>query len=350
MILDTGAENNLLFEKELAQLLGIETSRTIKILGADKQRLLTAYLISNVQLSLNNKISAPSSFIALDDMETSISSILGTNVHGLIGCNLFSNSVLFVDNRKDKVSLIPYENFTIPKNYYYFPIEILKNRPYIQAKIKIHGQEPKIMKLLLDTGSSVSTLLYSNEHTVQLPEKAIPGLLGVGLGGALEGYLGIVEEIEFGKETLKDIPCSFQVLNDSVFVSDIIPKNGIIGNSILSHYNYYIDYYNQIIFLKRVKKLKKLKRYDKSGITIVATGQDFKHYMVSDVREDSPAGEAGIEEHDHLYKINGRRTSQMSLQDVQGYFRRQNGKKVKLSIRRNGHVEKVEFKLVDPFH
>lgn len=349
MILDTGAENNLLFEKELGDLMGLKSTRTIKILGADQQRLLNAYLIANVELALNNKISAPSSFIALEDMDVSISSIMGANVHGLIGSNLFSNSVLFVDNRKDKVSLIPYENFTIPKNYYYFPIEIHRNRPYLSVKIKIHGQEPKIMKLLLDTGSSVSTLLYANKNTLELPDNAISGQLGIGLGGALEGYLGIVEEIEFGKEKLKDIPCSFQVLSDSVLSSNIFEKQGILGNSILSHYNYYIDYYNEIIFIKRIKKPKKIRRYDKSGLTIVATGADFSHFLVSDVRDNSPAEEAGILEHDQIYKINGRRSSTMTLEDVQDYFRRKDGRSTKLTIRRNGHLEKIRFQLVDPF-
>ncbi len=350
MILDTGAENNLLFQLQLSQALGLDVSREISIIGADQKKFLTAYLIAQAHLALNPTIGAPTSFIALDQEDNPISSILGVDVDGLIGCNLFSNSVLFIDNKKDKISLIPYEDFKIPKGYYYFPIEIIKNRPYLSAKVKIHGQEPKIMKLLIDTGSSVNFLLYSTQNTIKLPEVVIPGALGVGLGGTLEGYVGMVEEIEFGQQIIKDLPCSFQVITDSMTNNNVHHlKEGIIGNAVLSGYNYYIDYYNQILFIKPIRKNKSYKKYDKSGITLIASGSDFNHFLVSYVRPGSPAHRAGVKLHDHIYKIGYRHTETMEIEEVQRYFMRRDGRKTKLVLRRDGRKEKVKFKLKDPF-
>jgi hypothetical protein len=54
-ILDTGAENTVLLEKQVTDLLDISYRRTFEVRGADVDSILTAYLATGVNLRIANR-------------------------------------------------------------------------------------------------------------------------------------------------------------------------------------------------------------------------------------------------------------------------------------------------------
>ena len=70
-------------------------------------------------------------------------------------------------------------------------------------------------------------------------------------------------------------------------------------------------------------------------------------YKVDNVREDSPAANAGILKDDVLVKINGIFAYNYSLEDISEKFYGDSDKSVRLRINRNGEVIDFEFKLKD---
>ena len=53
-IFDTGSENTILVKKEFTDILNISYEREFRVLGADFEKELVAYLIRNVNMDLSN--------------------------------------------------------------------------------------------------------------------------------------------------------------------------------------------------------------------------------------------------------------------------------------------------------
>ena len=58
-IIDTGAENTILLEKEITDMLGVTYRRTFQIRGADVENSLTAYLATGIDLRIANRPTCP---------------------------------------------------------------------------------------------------------------------------------------------------------------------------------------------------------------------------------------------------------------------------------------------------
>jgi C-terminal processing protease CtpA/Prc len=85
-----------------------------------------------------------------------------------------------------------------------------------------------------------------------------------------------------------------------------------------------------------------------SGIDVKALGSKLNHFVVSQIRKDSPAESADIQPNDEIVLINGRATRDMTLGEVNNYFRSKPGKKIKFELRRNNEklVRKIRLERV----
>jgi C-terminal processing protease CtpA/Prc len=69
-----------------------------------------------------------------------------------------------------------------------------------------------------------------------------------------------------------------------------------------------------------------------SGITVKSLGPKLDHYVINKIREDSPASNADIQVGDQIIRLNGHLTKQMTLGEVNNYFRTKPGRKVRMDI------------------
>ncbi len=352
-IFDTGAEFTILTKREFSDLLGIEYSREVNIMGADMSTPLKAYLARNIQINMG-KFSLPRhDMLVLQEDYFRFEEFTGVEVHGIIGANLFGSYVVKIDYQKRVLSLIHPIYFDRPNDEKYLsvPIEIYNNKPYLNTSVKLNGSDPAIrVRMLIDTGASIALLLHNNTHPqLRLPETTIPGNIGKGLGGIIEGSMGRIHQAQMGKYRLNNIVSNFQDINASLDTSYLNGRNGIIGNIALKRFHMIIDYPRERMYLRTNRYYKKRFRYDRSGMSLMAGGAQLNQFYVNRVIEGSPAYEAGIREGDRIIRINGIPASFYTLRGITRRFQGKIGKRMKVVLRRDGKKMKMRFRLRDLF-
>lgn len=346
-VFDTGAEYTILTKKEYAEVLGLSYDREFKVLGADLQKELVAYLARNVHLKVGNIESPNQDFLVMGEDYFKFETLTGLNISGILGANFFKRYVVEIDYQHNKIILHNPEFFKAPKRHQKIPLEIFKNKPYVKADAKLLQQDSfSSIKLLIDTGASLALLLYTDTHkALEVPPKVVRGNIGKGLGGFIEGFTGRFHALNLGNSTLNNLVANYQ---DSYLYLDSIEsnqRNGLIGNVALSRYNIIIDYYREVLYLKPNKTIEKKFKYDKSGILVIASGDQLNEYIVNYVVPGSPAERVGIQKGDQIVKYGWWPISFYSLSDITNKFQGKAGKKIKLVIKRDKKRIKKRFVL-----
>lgn len=348
-LFDTGAENTILFKKEIAQLLGLKSSRRIKIIGSDLSNTIHGFIVHNVHFKIRNEVERIESIIVLEDNVYKIQESTGHQVDGLLGGNFFRNTIVKIDYRTNKLIV----SHPINKKVNLHGFEEIESvftdqKPYIKANIRTINNDRKDILLLMDTGSSIPFILHTNvDTTLQTPETVIRGNLGVGLSGMLVGLIGITKQLQFGNFSFAELLTNFQDLNESVMEQKEVFRHGILGNDIMRRFTIVIDYFHRKIYFKPGRRYNKAFDYDKSGLVIIASGLDFNEYFVQGVIPGSPADEAGLKKGDKLVSIQCFPVSFRSLTNIQNYLKRKPGKNIRLKVLRGEEKQVYQFELRD---
>ena len=347
-IFDTGAEHTILTKREITDLLGTHYEREVKIMGADMRSEISAVIARKVHLDLND-VFITKDILVLNDDYFKFDEYAGLEVHGILGAETFRGYVLKINYVQQVLTLYEPAYFKppSPSKFDEVPIEIIKNKPYITATAQIGQNPPVRLKLLMDTGASLSVLLHIGSIPgLEMPPKVIKGNIGNGLGGALEGYLGRIPKINLSKRFgFSNVVGSFQQLeqpSDTIFLGG---RHGIMGNEILSRFNLIIHFGKEKIWLQPNKYFKASFSYDKSGLSVIAAGKNLNTFVVSAVLPMSPADIAGILVGDQIEQIGWLSKQFYSLSGIHGKFQGKSGKKVRLVLSRNGTKIKVNFLL-----
>ncbi len=346
-IFDTGSENTILLKKTYAELMGIKYLRDYKVYGADLQKELLVHLANGVDLDLS-KISANNSpILILDEDYFRFEKYTGLKIHGILGMDLFKLTVIQINYKKRKIILHAPEDFKAPSNKFIsFPVEMFHNKYYLSTKGTIQNNEPVDLTLLLDTGANISLLLHNkSDSTISLPAKLIPGKLGDGLGGFIEGYMGRTQSLSIGDFTFSSIITNFQELPPDLNPNTINNRNGILGNGLLSRFNIIFAPFFNTIYLKPEKHYNRGFKFDRSGIVMVASGLNLDRYTVLDVIPNSPAAKAGVQKGDQIIRVNGLSTKFSSMEGITRKFQKRVGKKFKIVVLRDGHKKRFSFRL-----
>jgi len=335
-IFDTGAEHTILTQREITDLLQINYERRFTIIGSDLSTELYAYLARGVKLKIHNLLALNRSILVLEEDYFRFEEYGGINVQGIIGADLFRQYIVKIDYRRKMITLYDPAHFEPPKGHFKeFPIEIERHKPYLMANTSLTKDTILRGKYLLDTGASISLLLYTNTNSAfDLPERLIRSKIGMGLGGFLQGFMGRVNGIEIGGNNLEGVITNFQELSGKVDTAFTNNRNGIIGNQILNRFEIIIDYIHGKLYLQPEKNIRQKFQYDKSGLILAASGTNLNVFTVIDLVENSPAVEAGIQVGDEIKRINGLPTAVMHLSDIIRRLQGKAGKKIKLYLTR----------------
>ena len=162
---------------------------------------------------------------------------------------------------------------------------------------------------------------------------------------------------------------------------------GSIGADVLKRFTIGFDYKNGLSFIKKTKSIKEPFRFNMSGLDIkhdgmkwekdlvkvelpklpestnndrgttirIQVASEFQYkfvlkpeYSVAGVRENSPGFLADIKKGDKLIEINGKKTSDMTLQQINEVFMSEEEKTITLKLLRNSLTLIKEFILKDP--
>lgn len=349
-IFDTGSEYTVILKRELAYLLNMDYFKSIPLYGSDLTSVVYAFISRNANLNIDDKLLIRSNVLVLEEDFVHLDEMLGMQIDGILGANIFNRYVLHLNNKKKYIEFIKSDYFSPPKGFIELPIEIHKGKPYLVTNVGLNGEQKQTLKFLIDSGSAIPLLLYNNtSQHIDLPETVIPGNLGIGLGGQLEGFMGKVDELEFGPYSFSNLITSFQDFEIDSTQQLYLNRNGLIGNALLSRFDIYIDYTKEKLYIRANKDFDKKFRIDKSGLVLVATGESFNNIVVHRVLKGSPADLAGVQEGDELHKFNRWPAYFFDIHSVSYKLSGKEGRNIKLNLRRDGQHVKVQFKLKSLF-
>lgn len=350
-ILDTGAEHTILSKREISDMLKVTYEREFRVTGSDLKTELVAYLARRVRFEIVGKALAPrEDILVLQEDYFRFEEYAGINVHGIMSANVFSKYIIKINYDRHIITLYDREFFQMKdEGYVAVPVEIYRNKLYLNTRLNIVPDSTVPVKLLLDTGAGLPLLLFSDTHPMlHPPANTISSNIGMGLGGYLEGFTGRIRQIEMGTFTQQNVITYFQTLDSAAYVSDHLNKrNGLLGNTLLSRFIIVLDYHKALVWLKPARYFKAEYGYDRSGLNLIATGANFDRYMVQSVVPNSPASEADFRKGDEILRIGVFPLALSSLADLQHKLQKKAGKTLRIVVRRDGKVLKKKIVLRD---
>ncbi|MDN5216206.1 aspartyl protease family protein [Fulvivirgaceae bacterium BMA12] len=345
-ILDSGVRTSILTERSLSDFLAINYDRKIPLIGTDGTKLIDAYVASNVTLKLPGATSKGQGMLVLAEDYLQLKNYLGVEVHGILGYELFSRFIVKINYDKTTVTLYNPDYFKPKKKQEVLPLTIEDSKPYLFGNVKVGNGQRLPAKLMMDTGASHSILLDKESHdSINIPEQKIYTTLGRGLGGNIEGFIARVKNVNLGSFEFEEVIGSFPVSETLAEMFKPNKRQGTIGGGLLSKFIVTIDYFNERIYLKKGRKINKGFEYNMSGIEVKAIGNNLNTFVINEITPDSPAERAGLLPGDIIDNLNGHSASNIQLNDVNSFFRTKPGRKINLSIVRDGEKIKKTFKL-----
>ena len=110
-ILDTGVRTTILTQKTFTDILNLEYTRKYTISGPGGQNLVDAYVTNNVSIDLPGVSGKGHAMLVLAQDYLELRNYLGTDVHGILGYELFSRFIIEIDYQKKLLTLMTPERF-----------------------------------------------------------------------------------------------------------------------------------------------------------------------------------------------------------------------------------------------
>lgn len=387
-LLDTGVSETLLFSLENKEV-AFENIEKIKFTGLGGSNYIEGIKSKKNKVIVNkNLIDSDHEIYIILDEEFNFSSHVGIPVNGIIGYHFFKNHPIKIDYEKHLITVynrVYFKNKTF-KNFEKLTITIEAQKPYLTTDVQ-QTKEYFPAKMLIDLGNSDAMWLFPNRIPhFNYNRPNIDDFLGRGFNGDIYGKRSRIHSLKLGKNILNEpivaMP-SAESVQSMNFVKDRI---GSIGSDILKRFEIALDYKNNLFFIKKTKYIKDPFKFNMSGLDIkhdgmkwekdivkidvpklpenkndnstiinIGNSNEFQYkfvlkpeYSVAGVRENSSGFLADIKKGDKLLEINGKKTSDLSLQQINEIFMSEEDKIVKIKLIRNSLTLIKEILLKDP--
>ncbi|TAE21634.1 MAG: signal protein PDZ [Cytophagales bacterium] len=349
-ILDTGVSSTIITDPAAVSKQKFNYTRKVKLTGAGEGSTLTASVAINNQLSCGFLRASHHNIVVLDEDVLKLSEYVGVPIHGIFGYDLFNTFVVNIDFQLREITLTKPTKFRYRKGMgEKYPIVIQDTKPYTDAMTLIEGDKSTPLRVIIDTGAGHALLLdrTRNPEMLPLPDRIIRAQLGRGLNGVINGSMGRLEKIRFGKFEMSNILASFP--DSLAFGTKLIntpQRVGNVGCELLRRFRVTFNYGEKYMVVKPVKKLiRESFEHDMSGVELKAKGAKFKNYYIGRIIEGSPADLAGLVEGDELLFINNTAVAELTISDIYKLLQRGEGKEVTMVVRRNGQMALAQFTL-----
>lgn len=344
-LVDTGVRSNILFSKNLGDAMELDYSRQLDLIGADGSASLSAFVSPTNTFDLGPIEGTYQNLLVLEEDFLELETVIGVPVYGIIGYEFFKYNPVKIDYDKELITF--YENDAVKwRPIFYKKLEMIveNSKPYIEAKVRQQDGSILNPKLLIDTGANHGLLL--NKETsddIILPELFIESELGQSLGGVLEGFIGRVKSLNIQGFRLQDVLTSYPNETPFSYVIKESGRQGSLGSEVLGRMKLIIDYPRNRLLIRRGEKYYAPFEYDMSGISVKKVPNEENRIYVGQVRVNSPASKAGIEEFDEILSINKIPAFIWELSDVIKLLRSEEGKEIEFEVRRYEGLDLTKY-------
>lgn len=349
-IIDTGVQTAILTEKSFADILDLKYSRKYSISGPGGEKVVAAYVTNNVSLDLPGVHGRGHAMLVLEEDYLQLRNYLGTDIHGILGYELFSRFLVEIDYQKKILTISNPHKIAKKRKVQVIPITVEETKPYLLAEVTMKDGTTLSTKLLIDTGASHGLMLEPDSNPlITIPENTISSQIGRGLGGEITGKVGRIQALKIGSFTLDDPIASFPDPNSYMdsLKRGRTKRNGTLGGEILSRFNVTFDFSRELLYLKKNSSFKKKFYYNLSGVILKAKGSALNTFEVVEVRKESPGAKADVRMGDIVSEVNGLDAKDLTLNQVLSYFNSRPGKKISFEVQRNGQRLKRKITLAD---
>lgn len=341
-VLDTGMGLFLITNPDLIDSVKMQNLRSIKIQGFGAGEELSALVAPSLEITIGSTRAKNVAAAVLKEDLFNLSSFAGMPIHGLIGYDFFNSFIVRISYASNTITIYRPETGYIPRKGNKIPITIENRKPYLVADVDLGNGKKLPAKLIIDTGAGHPLSLETyNGKPFEVPKVNISANLGVGLMGAITGYIARIPSVKLGKYTLHNVIASFPNYAEVGARVQELQRNGNMGNSILKHFEVVFDYGREAIYLKPSPFFKEPFEHDMSGMELSSGGTDFRRVMVTRVEPYSAAEEAGLAKGDEILSINFKPVADMTMQEIDNLFRSRDNRGFILEILHQGSKTKT---------
>jgi hypothetical protein len=264
---------------------------------------------------------------------------VGCRIDGIVGSDFFGRFVVEIDYSEHRLNLYD------PNTYHYtgteqpIPMRISRGFVFVSCDLQA-GSEPAEGEFLLDSGGGGALDLNAPfciaNHLLEDVGKTI-SVRTFGGDGTKEDAIGRLRSFRIGR---------FALANPVVFLpvkakgeSRRSDYAGAVGGRILRRFKLTIDYAHERIFLDPNANLQEPFETDMSGLGLQVRGPDLSIIRVAEVRENSPAAEAGLRKGDELISIDGDPAASLGKPEIYRRFEREAD--FSLDVRRDDKPMKI---------
>jgi hypothetical protein len=347
-IVDTGVRTAILTQKTFSDILKLPYNRKYSISGPGGEKLIDAYVANNVSIALPGVTGKGHALLVLDQDYLELRNYLGTDVHGILGYELFNRFIVKIDYKRKVMTLTMPEKIRIGKKYQELPMLIEDTKPFILTSVTLSPGNSMTAKLLIDTGASHGLMLEpSSDERIVVPSNTVSSVIGRGLGGEITGKIGRIESLKLGDYTMNNILANFPDPNSymDTLKRTLTFRHGTIGGEVLSRFKIIFNYPQGKFYIKKTGEFKKAFYLNLSGIDLKAKGARLDVFEVSGVRQSSPADKTGIQPGDLIISVNGIATKDLHLNQINALLNSKPGKRVAVVTERNKIRQSLVMKL-----
>jgi C-terminal processing protease CtpA/Prc len=126
-------------------------------------------------------------------------------------------------------------------------------------------------------------------------------------------------------------------------------RNGTLGAEILRRFVVTLDYRNSRLTLRPTYKVNESFNYNMSGMEVINPIPGLPIFTITDVRKESPAYYAGLQENDQILSLNNSNMESLELNDIILLLQSRENKKIRIKVLRDGEEIKTSFELKEVF-
>jgi hypothetical protein len=243
LILDTGCRNLILFGKRFQKLLKINPGREVQFSGLGSGEPVRGALSLGNKVSIHQVLGERIAVVVVPNKN-----VLGmyTNVHGVIGYEIFYKFEIELNPRAGTITFRPAARVEAPFGYAKVPLRIVDCRPVLSSEVTLNDDHHKQYDLMIDTGSSLGLLLKTTNMR-EFRQRTSIKTIGIGFNGPIEGYESVSDHLKLEGFDMKALPTGI--------IESPWHNYASIGMDVLKDYILVINYLKAYACFKKLEQV-----------------------------------------------------------------------------------------------